>query len=768
MRGEKQTWLYTQGNKPSTDPNKIFGRQSDVEKIGELFNKGKNALALIGIEGVGKSTVASKYVDQLSKNCDYKGIYWRKIDQDTDITDIVRSFFTIIGKPEVVSGQCKVLDLLNLFFKELNSEPYFLVLDNFQMLMDEKTGKIKSGFSNLLDDAIECDSKSRFLFTCWECPISENGRKPMCYPIFGLDEENALHLLQHRGVEGTDIELREAVKNAGGHPFSLILLAQLIVQEKEITIQKALADNSLWKGEVAKNILDKIFNKFSEKDRELLQYVSIFREPIPVNAIVAVANDPSNPSWTECDAEMVAHTLRGKSVLNKLGDNYWEESLIRRYVYGKMPDADIKNRHQLASRYYLSLPISTKPAKKEDIKSIIEAHYHACKAQQYDEAAEVLFSKNYHELLEKWGNNGTLVELYKLMLPKDHFSDQRLVNKKETHGIILGNLGIAYRDLCDALKAINYFTRALKIAREIGVDDKRSEDKWLGQLGIAYVDLGDDIKAKIYFEDALKKARENGFTKNECRWLADLGVVYTDLGNDLNALRYYFEALKIAQAHGYKEYEGRWSGNIGCVYADLCDYSKAIFYFNKALKIAHAERSRRDEGIWLCDLGYVHSKLKFYDEAIKFEEDALKIAQEIGDKQQECESIGCIGTIHYNLKDYEKALDFFKKAFAVAHQISDKRSEGVWLYKLSLLFCSYSKYREAIACYLLAKQINLRLGTPEDIVETESKIKELETELGEKEFTRILLEAAPKSKEILNEIMNSYQEAQPILQCTTA
>ena len=52
-------------------------------------------------------------------------------------------------------------------------------------------------------------------------------------------------------------------------------------------------------------------------------------------------------------------------------------------------------------------------------------------------------------------------------------------------GTWLGNLGLAYHDLGEMKKAIEYYEQALKIAREIG--DRRNEGNWLGNMGLAYM-----------------------------------------------------------------------------------------------------------------------------------------------------------------------------------------------------------------------------------------------------------------------------------------
>ena len=77
---------------------------------------------------------------------------------------------------------------------------------------------------------------------------------------------------------------------------------------------------------------------------------------------------------------------------------------------------------------------------------------------------------------------------------------------KDEEGRAYGNLGIAYHDLGDFQKAIQYHERHLEIAKEAG--DKDEEGRAYGNLGIAYHGLGDFHKAIEYQERHLKIAKE--------------------------------------------------------------------------------------------------------------------------------------------------------------------------------------------------------------------------------------------------------------------
>src|ERR671932_2201839 len=100
---------------------------------------------------------------------------------------------------------------------------------------------------------------------------------------------------------------------------------------------------------------------------------------------------------------------------------------------------------------------------------------------------------------------------------------------RQGEGNALGSLGLAYRNLGDYAKAIEYYQQCLAIAREI--KDRKGEGQSLANLGVAYHALGDYAKAIEYQQQRLAIAREIGDKDGEGTALNNLGGALQKSGN---------------------------------------------------------------------------------------------------------------------------------------------------------------------------------------------------------------------------------------------
>jgi tetratricopeptide (TPR) repeat protein len=282
------------------------------------------------------------------------------------------------------------------------------------------------------------------------------------------------------------------------------------------------------------------------------------------------------------------------------------------------------------------------------------------------------------------------------------------LNNRQGEGAHLGNLGLAYSDLGQVEKAIDYYEQALAIARDIGY--QCNEGSWLGNLGLAYRDLGQIEKAIDYYEQALAIARDIDYRRNEGIWLGNLGLAYRDLGQVEKAVDYFEQALTIVRDIGYQQGEGNWLGNLGLAYRNLGQVEKAVDCYQQALAIARDIGHRRNEGIWLGNLGLAYHDFGQVVKAIGHYEKALTIARDIGHRLNEGIWLGNLGNAYSDLGQVEKAINYYEQALDITRDIAHRRNEGVWLGNLGNAYRTLGQTEKAIDHYEEALSIAREVG----------------------------------------------------------
>ncbi len=123
--------------------------------------------------------------------------------------------------------------------------------------------------------------------------------------------------------------MRTAVKRCNGHALSLTLLASLL-QKRHLSLAALLSDSQLWKGNLAKKLLDDIYQELSDPQRKLLAAFSVYREPVPVEAALAVASDAA---ITRNQADAAIDTLLAQHLLDAKGDgHYLPHAIVAEYA----------------------------------------------------------------------------------------------------------------------------------------------------------------------------------------------------------------------------------------------------------------------------------------------------------------------------------------------------------------------------------------------------------------------------------------------------
>jgi len=140
--------------------------------------------------------------------------------------------------------------------------------------------------------------------------------------------------------------------------------------------------------------------------------------------------------------------------------------------------------------------------------------------------------------------------------------------------IHLGYAGNICHDKGELDKALEYYSEALAISRELG-------DQWvvassLGNLGSIYHDRGELDKALQHHEQALTMSRDNGDLWGAASSLGNIGSIYREKGRLAQALKYENGALKVARQLGHLMGVATDLGNIGLILTDRSEHEQAV------------------------------------------------------------------------------------------------------------------------------------------------------------------------------------------------
>lgn len=160
----------------------------------------------------------------------------------------------------------------------------------------------------------------------------------------------------------------------------------------------------------------------------------------------------------------------------------------------------------------------------------------------------------------------------------------------------LDRTGFAYERLEDYEKAIEYYQKALAVARSRKEPlDVRGE---LTSIGYAYIKLEKWDKASEYYKQALEISRGGSIQENTADDLARLGLILLELGKPQNALTHQYEALALYQSVGVnakKAFSLRYNSllnDMGRTHHALGNRRLAIFYGKQGVNSLQGERQR--------------------------------------------------------------------------------------------------------------------------------------------------------------------------------
>jgi len=334
----------------AADVSQFYGREEELFQLRQWsVEEHCRLVALLGIGGIGKSTLAVKLALQIQTG--FEIVVWRSLRNAPPLEELLESILSFVlrvrGEEPVIPSS---LDgRLSKLMECLRSSRCLLILDNAETILSsgERAGQCRDGYegySQLLQSVGEVPHQSCLLLTSREKPreialLEGEKSKVRSLALKGLNAEQGRELFQQKGqFTGSEAEWSRLSKYYGGNPLALKLVAAATQALFNGTIASLFKyeQQGVLVFEHIRDLLEGHFNRLSAVEQEVMYWMAISREPVSLTElekdIVTVA---SKRKLLEA-----VNSLLIRSLIEKDGEYFWVQPVVMEYVTQRLVEQD--------------------------------------------------------------------------------------------------------------------------------------------------------------------------------------------------------------------------------------------------------------------------------------------------------------------------------------------------------------------------------------------------------------------------------------------
>ncbi|WP_237395569.1 NB-ARC domain-containing protein [Okeania sp. KiyG1] len=309
----------------------FYNRTTELETLTTwILQQHCHLIALTGIIGIGKTTLAVKLVHQIKDNFDY--VIWRSLETSPTFAEFQADLVQFFSQSEPQNSLENTQKSLPLI-KYLQKHPCLVILDDIHHLFSsgEFAGKYKPGYEeydSFFKQIEKLSHESCLLLIGWEEPIKLAQLKSKKTPIpilqlTGLDITSAKEILRDYGL--TEIEKWERlIHHYQGNPLWLKSVATQIQEFGENLIE-LLPDNTILLPEDLKDTLQQQSDRLSKTEKQILKLLVMKNQPVSLAQLLETTQ--TSPS----DLLNTLQSLCRRSLIEKQENLYSVPSVLREY-----------------------------------------------------------------------------------------------------------------------------------------------------------------------------------------------------------------------------------------------------------------------------------------------------------------------------------------------------------------------------------------------------------------------------------------------------
>jgi WD40 repeat protein len=325
----------------AADTSVFYGRETELAQLWEwMVDDRCRAVAVLGIGGIGKSTIAVKAALQMQ--AEFEIVVWRSLSNSPPLEELLLSllkfFMPLYVEDPVIPATLN--EKFSVVMQYLRSRRCLLILDNAETILhSEQVGQWRKGYEaygQLLRTIGETPHKSCLLLTSREKPREfalQEGEQGVVRSLrlSGLTPDDGRAIFGQKGeFTGSEAEWHTLICHYGGNPLALKIVAAATQELFDGSIGDILAyvARGVLVFEDIRDLIERQFNRLSKSEQKTLFWFAIHREPVSLTEIsenvVDLVSRQSVPQQL--------NSLLRRSLIEKTNGLFFLQPVVMEYV----------------------------------------------------------------------------------------------------------------------------------------------------------------------------------------------------------------------------------------------------------------------------------------------------------------------------------------------------------------------------------------------------------------------------------------------------
>jgi len=323
----------------ATSVSNFYGRVAELSTLKQwLLVDRCRIVALLGMGGVGKTSLSIKLAEQLQENFDC--LIWRSLRDAPPAEEILASSIQCLSNGEAVLPDSfgeRASQIIDYF----RQQRCLLVFDNVESVLrsGSRAGQYREGYENygeLFRRLGEVDHRSCLLLTSREKPKEVASLEGEAFPvrsfqISGFKEQEEQEMLKMKGIAGTEGEYSILAKRYAGNPLALKIVATTIQDLFDGKISEFLQQDKAVFGDI-RDLLEQQFERLTELEKDLLYWLAIDREPV---SLIQLQEDIVSPIPQQKLLEAL-ESLGRRSLIERDAKLFTLQPVVMEYVTNRL------------------------------------------------------------------------------------------------------------------------------------------------------------------------------------------------------------------------------------------------------------------------------------------------------------------------------------------------------------------------------------------------------------------------------------------------